>query len=869
MFGFLLGAFILAPLLFGRKKDTGEGSPAETDTGSGATTGGYSFNSKGAALGQQVIYGQQKVGGAVVFDEVSGAGSEYLSRIVAFAGHPVEDFVDIYLDNYKVTTLDANGNVSQVQEVDEKGNLIGATSTIYDGLVSIRKVDGSHTASLGGTAFSNFSSNWTANHKLQGIAHLAVTFKYDEDAFPSGLPTITSLVKGKKVYDPRPITSGSFVVSTTYTILSAGTTDFTLIGAADSNVGTTFVATGVGTGTGTAAATEWSENPALCLRDYLTDTVYGLGEAATAVDDTAISTSANVCEEVLATALVSRYTCNGAFLTSKAPTDIIEDLTGSMAGTTWYAQGQWRVKAGKYVAPTVTLTEDDLRGPLSVSTRHSRRDNFNGVRGIFRGPETNYQPTEYPLVTDAAFVATDGGQESIVDFPTPFTNDSDSAQRLANILLERVRSQVTVVADFGLNAFKVQVGDIVSLTNSRLGFSSKPFEVSGWEFTLGPDMDFTVNLTLREITSTTYDEFTDATVFETDNTTLPNPFDNTTITSGLTVTESGQLKSDGTFFLLADISWTAPSNPFITRYEIQYKPVSASVYSSMFVTATEGQIGPIVEGISYDVRVRSLSNSGVKGSFAADTFTGGGDTTAPAAPTALSASGGFRSIRLTWTNPSDSDLKHVEVWEHTSNNSASASKVAEIDGDTFVREKLGTGVTRYYWLKAVDYSGNTSGFSSVASGSTESASLANGELATNSVSTVKVQNEAVSDGGSAYSTSTTTITGIVTYISLASVTFTGTGENALINFSFNVKPPAGYMDSDAAMDYRVTKGGTVIFDAQDIGMGPSGGAFGGSIVTSATASSTTYTLEARRSSAYTPSSVSVTPKSLSIREFKK
>jgi len=109
----------------------------------------------------------------------------------------------------------------------------------------------------------------------------------------------------------------------------------------------------------------------------------------------------------------------------------------------------------------------------------------------------------------------------------------------------------------------------------------------------------------------------------------------------------------------------------------------------------------------------------------------------------------------------------------------------------------------------------------------------------------------------------------VTYISLASVTFTGTGENALINFSFNVKPPAGYMDSDAAMDYRVTKGGTVIFDAQDIGMGPSGGAFGGSIVTSATASSTTYTLEARRSSAYTPSSVSVTPKSLSIREFKK
>ena len=48
------------------------------------------------------------------------------------------------------------------------------------------------------------------------------------------------------------VTSGSFVIGTVYTIISAGTTDFTLIGAADSVVGTTFTATGAGTGTGTA-----------------------------------------------------------------------------------------------------------------------------------------------------------------------------------------------------------------------------------------------------------------------------------------------------------------------------------------------------------------------------------------------------------------------------------------------------------------------------------------------------------------------------------------------------------------------------------------------------------------------------------------
>ena len=61
-------------------------------------------------------------------------------------------------------------------------------------------------------------------------------------------------------YDPSPVTAGSFVIGRTYAILSAGTTDFTLIGSANNTVGTVFVATGVGSGTGTAGlANIWLE----------------------------------------------------------------------------------------------------------------------------------------------------------------------------------------------------------------------------------------------------------------------------------------------------------------------------------------------------------------------------------------------------------------------------------------------------------------------------------------------------------------------------------------------------------------------------------------------------------------------------------
>ena len=48
------------------------------------------------------------------------------------------------------------------------------------------------------------------------------------------------------------IASGSFVVGTTYTIKTIGTTDFTLIGASANTIGVTFTTTGIGAGTGTA-----------------------------------------------------------------------------------------------------------------------------------------------------------------------------------------------------------------------------------------------------------------------------------------------------------------------------------------------------------------------------------------------------------------------------------------------------------------------------------------------------------------------------------------------------------------------------------------------------------------------------------------
>lgn len=57
---------------------------------------------------------------------------------------------------------------------------------------------------------------------------------------------------GRKIVEDVVVTAGAFVVGKSYHIKVAGTTDFTLIGAADNEPGNIFTATGAGTGTGTA-----------------------------------------------------------------------------------------------------------------------------------------------------------------------------------------------------------------------------------------------------------------------------------------------------------------------------------------------------------------------------------------------------------------------------------------------------------------------------------------------------------------------------------------------------------------------------------------------------------------------------------------
>jgi predicted phage tail protein len=601
---------------------------------------GYTVNQRGSALEHQIIYGTMRTGGVVVFDGTTGTNNKFLHRVIAFTGHEIEDFDEIYI-NDEVATLDSNGNVTSPSR--------------YNGFVRIKKKFGTDDQAADSDLVSEVDE-WTTDHRLRGVSYLYVRFEFDQDVFPNGVPEVTAVVKGKKVFDPRTNT------------------------------------------------TAFSDNPALCLRDYIL-AGYGLGEELANIDDSLVIAAANVCDETDTIAGTKRYTCNGAFTTGITPYDLLQDMLTSMGGLLWYAQGQWRMKPAYYVAPTISFDEDDLRSSIAVQTRHSRRDNFNTVRGTFRGPETDYQITDYPEVSNAAFISADGGQESVADIELPFTDSSVTARRIALIALERNRQQLTVSASFGLRAFQVQVGDIVQLSVDRFGWTNKEFEVSSWTFGLTDDQDLQVQMILREISESVFDEVDDGVVYERDNTTLPSPFI-TVAPQNLVVSDGGFTTDDGTFVNSFIVDWDAPDDAFVDFYVLEWRVQGDSKFKSVQLDSTEFQISPVIGSTVYEIRVKAVNTLGVSGPYASTTFQVGGDQSAPGPVTSLAAVGAYQTITISYVPPADADWYKVNVYESLDSNFVNSSVIGSSTTDVFYRLNLPNDITRFYWVETVDYSGN-------------------------------------------------------------------------------------------------------------------------------------------------------------------
>lgn len=491
-----------------------------------------------------VVYGERKVNGTRVFVANSGSDNTYLYIILALCEGEIESIGDVYIDD------------------------VLSTDSKFSGLVNITKYVGTDTQSADQT-FIDAGIKWTANHRLQGVAYLAVRLKWDSDAF-TGMPNIEAVVQGRKVW--------------------------------------------------TGATTEYSTNPAWCLRDYLTNARYGKGLPTSFINDTQFSAAATKCNE-----LVTPYSdgtqqkifeCNAIIETDKTVLSNVKTLLSGMRGLMPYANGQYGVIVEDEGSSTFSFDESIIIGGLSIQSE-TKKNRFNRVIATFDNPLANWQSDqiEYPPTGSAEemqYLSEDGGIELEKRITLETVTDLYMAQDIAEIALKRSRNNLACKFTATSEALNVAVGDIVDVTHSTPAWAAKPFRVNS----LSLRMDGTVSVELVEHQDSIYPWSQKTEADNIPDTNLPNPF-SVVAPTPLGVTEElyTTVNSKGTQ-ARAIFNWAAPNDAFVVEYEAEYKTNGDTEYT--FITKTSAlnaRIEDITAGF-YDFRVRSINAMGVRSPWA-------------------------------------------------------------------------------------------------------------------------------------------------------------------------------------------------------------------------------------------------------------
>ncbi len=208
---------------------------------------------------QKLIYGQALVSGPITFVGTAGDKNRDLYHQVALAGHECESIGDIFFDDQRIaSSVISGGNAAGGNVTGGDFGPINSTT-----ICKINKHLGTSTQAADADLVAAFSE-YTSAHQGKGIANIVTKWILNDESqsvWDQKRPqNIKALVKGKKdIYDPRLDTS---------------------VGANPTN----------------SSYQAWTDNPALCIADYLISTTFGLGVAAAKIDWNAIVTAANACD---------------------------------------------------------------------------------------------------------------------------------------------------------------------------------------------------------------------------------------------------------------------------------------------------------------------------------------------------------------------------------------------------------------------------------------------------------------------------------------------------------------------------------------------------------------------------------------------
>lgn len=412
--------------------------------GAGLGTGTeVNYYDSGASI--RIVYGKVRVGGMeTIPPQLSGDSLEKLHKVLTIAGHEVDSYTDTHFDTININ----NSFIGPMAFTSSDGQVTGDK---FNGHAWIRRYRGTSTDSAD-RILCDVNSTRFGLSRAPGIAKAALTFSYNADIYKA-VPTVTFTIQGKRCYDPRLDSSP---------------------GADPTN----------------ASYAAWTQNPALCLVDYLMAT-YGGEYSADDIDWTTVVTAANACDATVNVpgGTQPRYTCNGVLMATEDFIKNVRALVDCMLGRVIFRDGKWRIYAGSWQTPTFSIQKSDWISGLSIRFEQGRRKRFNRMHCWYVDANRDWQRVECMPRSNSTYRTADGAEPIDAETEQLLCTNEYETQRKTEFLLRQSRNQITVTGRLPPRFQDVALWDTGTIVFDHFGWNSKTFRCTGMDLHEDGSMD--------------------------------------------------------------------------------------------------------------------------------------------------------------------------------------------------------------------------------------------------------------------------------------------------------------------------------------------------------------------------------------------
>lgn len=622
-------------------------------------------------------YGRYRTGGAIVFQEERDG---QLWVVQAIHQGKIQGFVAAYLGDDEVE-VDGDGFV--VRPADEE---------IRDGRYTDKHVwlltrVGNDPETEYSELRDVFGSELPTNFRGDGVASSCMRLwspdadKYGE-IFPGGMPQLSWLVDGPKLWDFRDE-------------------------AQDPDDPDTWSGAGY-------------DNSFLQLADYICFHPHGpqLGKSAVLNYLADWIRAADAADDDFAVAAGGTQKCfrsGFSWPSSMDPAEVKRTILGACDGMMWEMPDGVVPWAGKYVAPVITLTDEDILG-VTLDSGMADQDVTNELLVKFTSPAHSYGEADTRSWIDSDDIARRGARRTETADLWQI-QDWRRARRVARRLFNagRARYRGALVCNLAGERAKgyrwvavssarlpmltvIEISDTVTVDHSTLRVTI-PFRSSGpgiedWETSMeGPaPPDPTVEASGKP----------------------PTPV----IDSAVAQMASVAGEQTGVY-LAVQVEEPEGGRRDLT-YALRYRPKGSPLSRRRIenfndAEASSGLVPLTTEFVEADSRyLVEAATRGPRGTLSAWSdpveVSTAVDETAPSSPTALALTPDGADVVVTWTNPASANLKGAQVWRSASATFGSASPIGTLQlgepgsAGEYVDEAPAPD-TYFYWVVAKNFSG--------------------------------------------------------------------------------------------------------------------------------------------------------------------